>query len=96
MHAWSTNGMAYPPGWPNQALALSTRLGATGPDIVTVPDVAALPPSDVKDVLAAAGVRSWTCVPLIRPGRVRGIMGFDALQPCMGGGSPRARCAACR
>jgi signal transduction histidine kinase len=81
VHAWSTNGMAYPPGWPNQAVALSTRLSATGPDIVTVPDVARLPPSDVKDALVAAGVRSWICVPLIRPGRLPGIMGFDALQP---------------
>ena len=38
-------------------------------------------PAPVKDVLAAAGVRAWACVPLIRPGRVRGIMGFDALRP---------------
>ena len=41
---------------------------------------AALPPGAVKDTLAAAGVRGWACVPLIRPGRARGIMGFDALQ----------------
>jgi signal transduction histidine kinase len=81
VHAWSTDGKAYPPGWPNRALPLSTRLGAVGPDIVTVPDVARLPPSDVKDALVAAGVRGWICVPLIRPGRVPGIMGFDALQP---------------
>ena len=81
VHAWSTDGKAYPPGWPNRALPLSTRLGAVGPDIVTVPDVARLSPSDVKDALVAAGVRGWICVPLIRPGRVPGIMGFDALQP---------------
>ena len=52
-----------------------------GPDIVTVLDVAALPPGEVKDGLAAAGVRSWACVPLIRPGRVLGIMGFDICRP---------------
>src|SRR5207244_3505719 len=44
------------------------------------PDVSVLPPGAVKDVLAAAGVRGWACVPLIRPGRAGGIMGFDALQ----------------
>jgi hypothetical protein len=32
-------------------------------------------------MLAAAGVRGWACVPLIRPGRVRGIMGFDTCWP---------------
>jgi signal transduction histidine kinase len=81
VHAWSTDGKPYPPGWPNQALALSERLGTAAPDIVTVPDVAALPPGAAKDMLIAAGVRGWACVPLIRLGRVRGIMGFDAFQP---------------
>jgi signal transduction histidine kinase len=81
VNVWCAEGTAYPPGWPDQALALSERLGTAGSDIVTVPDVAALPPGAVKDVLAAAGVRAWTCVRLIRPGRVRGIMGFDALRP---------------
>jgi signal transduction histidine kinase len=81
VHAWSADATAYPPGWPNRALALSAQLGAAGPDIVTVPDVAAMPSGAVKDALAAAGVRGWACVPLTRLGRVRGIMGFDAFQP---------------
>ena len=81
VNAWCADATAYPLGWPNQALGLFAQLGAAGPDIVTVSDVAALPPGNVKDALAAAGVRGWACVPLIRPGRVRGIMGFDAFQP---------------
>lgn len=79
--AWSADGVAYPPGWPEQALAVAAQLGEAGTDIVTVPDVAALPPGEAKDILAAAGVRAWACVPLIRPGRVRGIMAVDAFQP---------------
>jgi signal transduction histidine kinase len=81
VNVWCADGTACPPGWPDRALALSERLGAGGADIVTVPDVAALPPGAEKDALAAAGVRAWGCVPLIRPGRVRGIMGFDAVRP---------------
>src|SRR5262245_18985182 len=80
-HAWSTDGTVYPPDWPKRALTLSAPLVTAEPDIVTVPDVAALPPGTLKNVLAAAGVRSWACVPLIRPGRVRGIMGFDTCRP---------------
>ena len=83
VHAWSADGEAYPPGWPNQALALSAQLGTAGPNIITVPDVAALAPGAVKDMLAAVGIRAWTCVPLIRPGRVRGIMGFDAVRTAL-------------
>jgi signal transduction histidine kinase len=81
MHTWSGNGKAFPPGWPNQALALSGQLGVAEPDSVTVADVTALPPGPAKDALTAAGVRGWACVPLTRPGRVRSIMGFDAFRP---------------
>jgi signal transduction histidine kinase len=82
VHAWSAAGTAYPPGWPKQALTLSARgLAAAAPDIVTVPNAAALPPGALRDMLAAAGVRGWACVPLVRPGRVRGIMGFDTFRP---------------
>lgn len=81
VNAWSADGTAYPPAWPKQALTLSARLATAGSDIVTVPDVAALPHGTLKDMLAAAGVRSWACVPLIRPGRVQGIMGFDTCRP---------------
>ena len=88
VNAWSADGTAYPPAWPKQALTLSARLATTGPDIITVPDVAALPSGTLKDTLAAAGVRSWACVPLIRPGRVRGILGFDTCRPERGGVFP--------
>jgi signal transduction histidine kinase len=81
MFTWSVDGAAYPPGWPDKALSVSAQLGAAGTGIVTVPDVAALPPGEVKDALEMAGVRGWACVPLLRPGRVRGIMAFDAFQP---------------
>src|SRR5215469_844390 len=80
VNVWSADGTAYPPAWPKQALTLSAQL-ARAETIVTVPDVAALPHGTLKDMLVAAGVRSWACVPLIRPGQVRGIMGFDACRP---------------
>jgi signal transduction histidine kinase len=81
IYTWSRGGKAFPPGWPNQALALSEQLGVAGPDNVTIPDAIALPPGPVKDALIAAGVRAWACVPLVRPGRVRSIMGFDRFRP---------------
>jgi signal transduction histidine kinase len=77
VHAWCADGASYSAGWPDQVLALSAQLGATGPDIITVPDVEALPSGDLKNALSAAGVRGWVCVPLIQQDCVRGIMGFD-------------------
>jgi len=82
IYAWSPeDGTPHPPGWPGQALAVSARLGAARPGIITVPDVGALPPGEDKDTLLTAGVRSWACAPLSRPGRERGIMGFDIFRP---------------
>jgi len=81
VHAWCAEGAKYPPDWPVQALALFRKLGSAGTDILTVPDVTALPPGKAKKTLEAAGVRGWACAPLIRPGRVQGVMGFDTFQP---------------
>src|SRR5215468_2045196 len=88
VNAWSADGTSCPTAWPKQALTLSNLLATAGLDIITVPDVAALPSGTLKDALATAGVRSWACVPLIRPGRVRGIIGFDACRPKRGGVFP--------
>ena len=81
LYTWSADGKAFPLDWPNQALTLAEQLGVAESNSVTVPDVNALPPGPVKDTLTAVGVRAWSCVPLIRPGRVRSIMGFDRFKP---------------
>jgi signal transduction histidine kinase len=80
VHAWCADGTTYPCGWPEEALALFTRFGAAGSDIITVPDVTALLSRDAKETLEAAGVHGWACVPLMRQGRMQGIMGFDTFQ----------------
>jgi signal transduction histidine kinase len=60
---------------------VAEHLGAGEPDSVTIADAAALPVGSVRDALTDAGVRAWACLPLIRPDRVRGIMGFDRFRP---------------
>jgi signal transduction histidine kinase len=81
VYMWSKDGITFPSGWPQQALTVSEQLGVAKSDSLTLPDVATLSPGPVRDALTEAGVRAWACVPLIRPGRVRGIMGFDRFQP---------------
>jgi len=80
-YAWCAEGTTYPIDWPGQAPALFARLGTGGLDILTVPEVSALPPGEAKQTLEAAGIRGWACMPLLRPGGVQGVMGFDALRP---------------
>jgi len=81
VHTWSKDGAPFPPGWPAQALAAAEQLNFEEPNNVTVPDAATLPAGPVKDALMKAGVRAWAYVPLIRPGRVRGIIGIDRFRP---------------
>jgi signal transduction histidine kinase len=80
-YKWSRDGNPFPPGWPDQALRLPEQLGAAEQDSFTVPDAMALPSGPARDALTLAGVRAWSFVPLIRPGRVRSIMAFDAFRP---------------
>ena len=77
---WSADHAPYPSGWPQAALTLPAQLSEVRLNIVVLPDVAALPPSDAKATLAAVGARSWACVSLSLPGGVRGIMGFDKFE----------------
>ena len=77
---WSADHAPYPSGWPQAALTLPAQLSEVRLNIVVLPDVAALPPSDAKATLAAVGARSWACVFLSLPGGVRGIMGFDKFE----------------
>ena len=79
-YTWCMDGTVYPPGWPKRAAALFAKLGS-GSDILTIPDVAALPSGEARKTLEGAGVRGWACVPLTQPGGIQGIMGFDCFLP---------------
>ncbi|HLQ91036.1 MAG TPA: two-component system VirA-like sensor kinase [Xanthobacteraceae bacterium] len=90
VHSWSADGQNFPPGWPHEALALSARLQIGELDIVKVPKVAGLPPDAVRGRLNAVGIGGWVCAPLIRPGRVRGILGFDSVRPIADNAFPQS------
>jgi signal transduction histidine kinase len=82
MHRWCREGITFPPSWPDRVPALVARLGATADGIIHVASVDRLPPGTDKDVLAAAGVRSWACIScLAECGFNRKVLGFDVLRP---------------
>jgi len=83
MHTWSADGVAYPPGWPEKALRLAGRPGAADAGIVVVADAEAPSPGD-QEASTVPGVRGVACVPLIRAGQLRGVMGFDFPWPLRG------------
>jgi signal transduction histidine kinase len=80
IQTWCAEGATVPAGWSHRALKLAARLATAEHQIVMVTNVDALPPGEWRDALLEAGVRSFACVPLFRPGRVSGIMAFEALR----------------
>jgi signal transduction histidine kinase len=82
VHAWCREGIKYPPGWPDQALALSVRFDRTQEGIIHIPRVTRLAPGEDKDLLVAAGLRGWACVPRTDGDGVSGVLGFDLPPEC--------------
>ena len=79
-HSWCREGNAFPPNWPDRALALATHLANTE-GVIHVPSTDRLPDGANKDVLVAAGLRGWACVSKLDQCGGSAILGFDALRP---------------
>ena len=82
MHRWCREGITFPPDWPERVPALVSRLGATAAGVSHVQSVDRLAPGTDKDVLAAAGLRSWACISsMAECGFSRKVLGFDVVRP---------------
>jgi signal transduction histidine kinase len=79
-YTWCGRDAAFALGWPDQALALADRVGASMHGIVHVPDVRRLPSGRDRDALGAAGVRGWTCIVRHKVEGKRILLGFDAVR----------------
>jgi signal transduction histidine kinase/ActR/RegA family two-component response regulator len=77
--AWHRSGSAFPPGWPDGAVALLRRHRfPTFEHVVHVPDIARLP-AVAKDALAAAGLTGWACATSRTIDGSDMLLGFDTV-----------------
>jgi signal transduction histidine kinase/CheY-like chemotaxis protein len=81
---WHQPGTAFPPGWPDDALALLRQHRYPAFDrVVHVPNTARLPSDAAKDALAAVGLTGWACVTSRTTDGAEMLLGFDAVaHPC--------------
>jgi len=77
-YTWCRQGVAFAPGWPDQALLLVDRNNPTVDGIVHVPHVKRMPFGAERDTLTAAGLRGWTCVFHTGVDGGRNLLGFDS------------------
>jgi len=80
-HGWCRDGVSFPANWPDQVPALVARFQATTDGVIQIRSMDQLPGGTDKDVLAAAGLRSWMCVSKSSKSGQTIILGFDALCP---------------
>jgi signal transduction histidine kinase len=80
VHLWSRKDIGFPAGWPDQAVEIAGPIGSATQGIVRVASVDRLPPGAEREMLAAAGVKSWACVSSIGSDVVGAILGFDMLR----------------
>jgi signal transduction histidine kinase/CheY-like chemotaxis protein len=87
-YKWCREGTSFPPGWPENATAIASRLSTSQEYHVHIHSVGRLPPGDQRDALCAADLRSWLCLRRKGVNRLQGVLGFDAVraeaprQPC--------------
>ena len=77
---WCRPGVESPPRWPEKAMALIPHFELTESGTLDIRSIELLPPSEHKDVLAAAGVGAWFCIPASGGAYSAGILGFDTVQ----------------
>jgi signal transduction histidine kinase len=76
---WHRPGVAFPPGWPDRALALTRQHRfPRSDDVVHVPNIARLPDA-ARDALAAAGFTGWACATSRTTDGAEMLLGFDAV-----------------
>jgi signal transduction histidine kinase len=87
-YKWCRKETGFPPGWPENAITLASRLSTSQERDIHIHSVDKLPPGGTRDALRAADLRSWLCLPSRGASRLQGALGFDAVrtectpQPC--------------
>jgi signal transduction histidine kinase/CheY-like chemotaxis protein len=79
-YKWCREGIGFPPGWPENAVTLASRLGTSQERHIHIRNVDRLPPGEQRDALCAADLRSWLCFPSRGANRLQGVLGFDAVR----------------
>ena len=76
---WHRPGIAFPPGWPDGALALTRQHRfPRSDDVVHVPNIGRLPDA-ARDALASAGLTGWACATSRTTDGAEMLLGFDAV-----------------
>jgi signal transduction histidine kinase len=82
-YSWCSQGISFPPGWPDQAPALAERCGPTAAGIVHVPRVGRLPFGKLRDACIRLGLKGWACASTTSRNGTGVVLGLDAVEhPC--------------
>jgi signal transduction histidine kinase len=80
VYRWSRGGAEFPPGWPERAVDIASRISRGDDNIIHIPAVGSSHSKDTINLLADVGLQGWLCI--LSPGGkgTDAILGFDALR----------------
>jgi signal transduction histidine kinase/CheY-like chemotaxis protein len=79
-YRWCREESSFPPGWPEGAITVASRLSTSPERHIHIHNIGRLPPGNQRDALTAAGLRGWLCFPSRGANRLQGLLGFDAVR----------------
>jgi signal transduction histidine kinase len=77
---WCDEGVDLPPWWPEKAMALACGIRASAGGTIEIRTAEKHAAAEDRDLLQAAGVRSWLCVPVSSGNCSTAIIGFDTVR----------------
>ena len=81
VHQWCRRGIAFPKGWPENALKIASQLDRRDDGIIHIPTVRPWGAEDAINRLVDAGLQGWLCITGKHDAKtdVGTVLGFDAL-----------------
>jgi signal transduction histidine kinase len=80
IYKWSRDGVSFEAGWPESAPAVAAQFDRLEDGAIQAYDVRQAPSGETTNLLLAANVHSWLCIPAMGEQRVRAVLGFDTVQ----------------
>jgi signal transduction histidine kinase len=88
---WATLGVTYPPGWPQDAVALARRSLPREHGVIHIQDRRMLRDEHTQQRLAEAGVHRWTCITTNPRDGMVCVLGLDCLRADRSGNATELR-----
>lgn len=77
LYKWCRPDNPFPPRWPEESIALTGKIGINSEGVIEIHATDAARSPAIKDVLVAAAITTWLCVPSEGGEQLESLLAFD-------------------